>query len=68
MLVKRNRESPCAQSSLGVPESRGFHFRSDIVAGQEFGTVMALGLMQNPQFQREMTAAQSELHLAGLAP
>ena len=46
----------------------GFHFRSDIVAGQEYGALMALGLMQNPQFQREMTAAQSELHLAGLAP
>jgi acid phosphatase (class A) len=46
----------------------GFHFRSDIVAGQEFGTVMALGLMQNPKFQGEMAAAQTELHLAGLAP
>ena len=46
----------------------GFHFRSDIVAGQEYGTLMAFGLMQNPQFQREMAAAQSELHLAGLAP
>ncbi len=46
----------------------GFHFRSDIVAGQQFGTILALRLMQNSQFQSEMTAAQTELHAAGLAP
>jgi len=45
----------------------GFHFRSDIVAGQEYGTLMAIGLMQNPQFQREMAAAKTELVSAGLA-
>ena len=45
----------------------GFHFRSDIVAGQEYGTIIALRLMQNPKFQSEMTAAQGELHAAGLA-
>jgi acid phosphatase (class A) len=46
----------------------GFHFRSDIVAGQQFGTILALRLMQNPKFQEEMTAAEAELHTAGLAP
>ena len=46
----------------------GFHFRSDIVAGQELGSLMAFGLMQTPQIQSEMAAAQSELHTAGLAP
>ena len=32
----------------------GVHFRSDIVAGQQFGTVLALRLMQNPQFQCDL--------------
>jgi membrane-associated phospholipid phosphatase len=39
----------------------GVHFRSDIAAGQQFGTVLALRLMQNSQFQSQMTLAQAEL-------
>ena len=39
----------------------GMHFRSDIVAGQQFGTIMAIRLMQNPQFQADMAAAKAEL-------
>ena len=39
----------------------GVHYRSDIVAGQQFGTVLALKLMQKPEFQVLMTAAQVEL-------
>jgi len=39
----------------------GVHFRSDIVAGQQFGTVLALRLMQNPQFQAQMNLARAEL-------
>jgi acid phosphatase (class A) len=39
----------------------GVHFRSDIVAGQQFGTVLALRLMQNPQFQAQMKLARAEL-------
>ena len=46
----------------------GFHFRSDIVAGQQFGTIMAIRLMQNPQFQADMNAARAELSAAHLAP
>ena len=46
----------------------GFHFRSDIVAGQQFGTIMAIRLMQNPQFQADMAAAKTELQAAHLAP
>jgi acid phosphatase (class A) len=42
----------------------GVHFRSDIVAGQEFGTILALRLMQNPQFQAQMDAARAELRAA----
>jgi acid phosphatase (class A) len=46
----------------------GYHFRSDIVAGQEMGTVLALSLMQTPAFQTEMAAARTELHAANLIP
>ena len=46
----------------------GMHFRSDIVAGQQFGTIMAIRLMQNPQFQADMAAAKTELQAVHLAP
>lgn len=39
----------------------GVHYRSDIVAGQQFGTLLALKLMQKPAFQQQMAAAQAEL-------
>jgi acid phosphatase (class A) len=39
----------------------GVHFRSDIVAGQQFGTVLALRLMQNQAFQAQMELARTEL-------
>jgi acid phosphatase (class A) len=42
----------------------GMHFRSDIVAGQEFGTALALTLMQKPEFKAEMEAARAELRAA----
>jgi acid phosphatase (class A) len=42
----------------------GMHFRSDIVAGQQFGTVVALRLMQKLSFQAEMEAARAELRAA----
>jgi hypothetical protein len=45
----------------------GFHFRSDIVAGQQMGTILAIRLMQNPQFQSDMAAAEAELQAAHLA-
>ena len=44
----------------------GFHFRSDIVAGQQFGTIMAIRLMQNPKFKADMAKARAELHKAHL--
>jgi acid phosphatase (class A) len=46
----------------------GYHFRSDIVAGQEFGTMLAQSLMQDSAFQVQMAAARSELHAAKLIP
>jgi hypothetical protein len=37
------------------------HFRSDIMAGQDLGTVVAVRLMQDPRFAAEMDAARAEL-------
>jgi acid phosphatase (class A) len=45
----------------------GYHFRSDIVAGQELGTVLALRLMADPAFQTQMDAARRELQAARIA-
>jgi hypothetical protein len=42
----------------------GVHYRSDIVAGQQFGTVLALRLMENPTFQMQMAKARAELRNA----
>jgi hypothetical protein len=39
----------------------GVHYRSDIVAGQQFGTILALRLMENPVFQGQMAKARAEL-------
>jgi acid phosphatase (class A) len=39
----------------------GVHFRSDIVAGQQYGTIIALKLMDNPGFQAQMAKARTEL-------
>jgi acid phosphatase (class A) len=39
----------------------GVHYRSDIVAGQQFGTILAMRLMENPVFQAQMAKAKAEL-------
>ncbi len=39
----------------------GVHFRSDIVAGQQYGTIIALKLMDTPAFQAQMAKARAEL-------
>jgi len=41
----------------------GVHYRSDIVAGQQFGTVLALKLIENATFKTQMQAASAELAL-----
>jgi acid phosphatase (class A) len=46
----------------------GYHFRSDIVAGQELGTVMAITLMAEPDFQARMNAARTELQGVHIIP
>lgn len=42
------------------------HFRSDIAAGQQFGTILAMRLMALPVFREQMEAARSELRAANL--
>ncbi len=44
----------------------GVHYRSDIVAGQVLGTVVAVDLLQNTDFRVDFAAAAAELHAAGL--
>jgi len=44
----------------------GMHFRSDIVAGQALGTLVAAKLMANPAFRQDVGAAAAELKAAGL--
>lgn len=44
----------------------GVHHRSDIIAGQVLGTLVAVELMQNNTFQNMLQAAKQELRNAGL--
>lgn len=44
----------------------GLHHRSDIIAGQVLGTLVAVQLLQNNEFQKMMRAANQELINAGL--
>ena len=74
-VVLANLMPSHAQAILGrsgqFAENRiicGMHFRSDTIAGQQFGTIMAIRLMQNPRFQADMVAARAELVAAHLAP
>jgi acid phosphatase (class A) len=39
----------------------GMHFRADIVASQQYGTLLALRLMENPAFMAQMDKARGEL-------
>lgn len=39
----------------------GVHFRSDIAAGQQFGTILAVRLMDNQIFRAQMAKAATEL-------
>ena len=41
------------------------HYRSDIAAGQQYGTLIALKLMADPGFKAQMDAARAELRAAG---
>lgn len=45
----------------------GVHFRSDIVAGQAFGTAIGVELLASPHLQAALDAARNELRQAGVA-
>jgi acid phosphatase (class A) len=42
----------------------GMHFRKDIVAGQTLGTAVAVEMLQNSNFQADVSASAKELHAA----
>ena len=44
----------------------GFHFRSDVTAAQQYGTVLAVEMLQHPRFHAWFLEARSELIAAGL--
>ena len=44
----------------------GFHFRSDVAAGQQFGSVLAVEMLHHPVFQGWFKEAKAELKAAGL--
>ncbi|HET7084343.1 MAG TPA: phosphatase PAP2 family protein [Rhizomicrobium sp.] len=44
----------------------GFHFRSDVTAGEKFGTVLAEAMLKQPRFHAAFLEARSELIAAGL--
>lgn len=65
------KAQPLLARATSFAENRlvcGYHFRSDIVAGQQLGTVVALHLTQDPKFQQEMAAARTELRAAHVIP
>lgn len=44
----------------------GFHFRSDVTAAQQYGTVLAVEMLQHPRFHGWFLDARSELITAGI--
>jgi acid phosphatase (class A) len=44
----------------------GFHFRSDVTAGRQYGTALAQAMLKHPQFHAAFLEARSELIAAGL--
>jgi len=45
----------------------GFHFRSDVTAGEQFGTAIAIEIMEDPAFHGWFADARAELKAAGLS-
>jgi len=44
----------------------GFHFRSDVTAGEQFGSVLAVEMLKHPVFHGWFKDSQAELKAAGL--
>ena len=44
----------------------GFHYRSDVTAAQQYGTVLAVEMLQHPRFHSWFLDARRELIAAGI--
>lgn len=67
-LMPEKAQSILARAEL-YGENRilcGFHFRSDVTAGQQYGTVLAVEMLQHPRFHAWFLEARQELIAAGL--
>lgn len=67
-LVPEKAQAILARASL-YGENRilcGFHFRSDVAAGQQFGSVLAVEMLHHPVFQAWFKQAKAELKAAGI--
>jgi acid phosphatase (class A) len=67
-LMPEKAQAILARASL-YGENRilcGFHFRSDVAAGQQFGSVLAVEMLHHPVFQGWFKEAKAELKTAGL--
>jgi acid phosphatase (class A) len=67
-LIPEKGQAILARATL-YSENRilcGFHFRSDITAAQQYGTVLAVEMLQHPRFHAWFLEARQELVAAGL--
>jgi acid phosphatase (class A) len=67
-LIPQKAQALLARAEL-YGENRilcGFHFRSDVTAGRQYGTVLAVEMLQHPQFHAWFLEARKELIAAGL--
>jgi acid phosphatase (class A) len=67
-LIPEKAQAILARASL-YGENRilcGFHFRSDVAAGQQFGSVLAVEMLHHPVFQGWFKEAKAELKAASL--
>lgn len=68
-LMPNHAQAILARANL-YSENRilcGFHFRSDVTAGEQFGSVLAVEMLKHPVFHGWFKDAQAELKAAGLA-
>lgn len=67
-LIPEKAQAILARAAL-YGENRilcGFHFRSDVTAAQQYGTVLAVEMLQHPRFHGWFLDARQELISAGL--
>lgn len=67
-LIPEKAQAILARAAL-YGENRilcGFHFRSDVTAAQQYGTVLAVEMLQHPRFHGWFLDARRELIAAGI--